>query len=134
MTATASALLYLAAWWVLMILVLAGYRTAMTMGGGKQANQFAPDGRDLAPLGQRITRVHANNYENLPMYGVILLYALVSGQTAATDGLAPWLVVLRVAQGLVHLASTSVPAVMVRFALYGAQLVILLIWIACLLG
>ena len=84
--------------------------------------------------GQRLTRVHANNYENIPIFGVLLLYAVASGQTAVTDGLASWLVIARVGQGIVHMISTAVPFVMVRFAFYLAQLVIAITWILRFLG
>lgn len=134
MSPTATALTYLAAWWILVIVGLAAYRTTLTMVGTKQANEFEPEGRDLPPMGQRLTRVHANNYENLPMYGAILVFALASGQTSVTDGLASWLVLARVAQSVVHLASTAVPAVMVRFTLYGAQLAIVAVWLGRFLG
>lgn len=129
MSATTTALMALLGWWFSLILVLAAMRTAMTFSGAKQANQFAADGSDLAGFGQRLTRVHANNYENIPIFAALLVYAVAAGQTAVTDGLASWLVVARVGQGIVHLISTSVPMVMIRFALYLAQLLIVASWI-----
>lgn len=134
MSATATALWVLVGWWLLLIVALAAFRTLLTFGGSKQANQFAPDGSDVGGFGQRLTRAHANNYENLPMFGVILLYAIATGQTAVTDGLAGWLAGARVAQSVTHLASISVPAVTVRFAFYLVQLVIVGIWLFRFVG
>jgi len=91
-------------------------------------NSFRPDGSDLPGLGQRWTRAHLNCIEFLPIFAAVALSAVASGQAGVTDGLAWVLVGLRLAQSVVHLVSTSVPFVMIRATLFGAQVLIVLNW------
>jgi uncharacterized MAPEG superfamily protein len=114
-------------WTAVMTLVLVGVRGA-AVAAGKPLNSFAPDGRDLGPLGQRVTRAHANSLENLaPMIGM-LLYAIAARQTAVTDGLAPVALAARVLQSSTHVASMSKPAVLLRGQLYFVQVFACLYW------
>lgn len=129
MSPTACALLGLASWQIAVLLALAGFRLYTAATQQKPANSFAADGLDLAPLGQRLTRVHANCYENIPLYAAVLLYAIATSQTAITDPSAHWLLYARIGQSVVHAASTSVPAVLVRFALFVAQVLIVICWL-----
>ncbi len=129
MTPTAVALLGFAAWTILMVVLLGVTRTGLVFAGKKKSNQFKSTGEDLGSFGYRVTRVHANCYENLPVAAAVLLYAIATSQTAITDGLALIFIGLRVAQSAVHLLSTAPPMVMIRFALYIAQNAILLFWI-----
>lgn len=129
MTNTAFAILGLAAWYVAILLALASYRVYTTVARSKPANSFAPDGSDLPAAGQRLTRVHANACENVPLFVGVLVYAVASGQTEVTDPTATWLLAARVAQGVVHACSTAVPAVLLRFALFALQIGLLLCWI-----
>ncbi|HBS36295.1 MAG TPA: MAPEG family protein, partial [Parvularcula sp.] len=62
---------------------------------------------DVEGFGRRLTRAHANCYENLPLAGAVLLYAIATNQTAVTDPLAMIFLGARLAQSLTHLASTS---------------------------
>ena len=64
----------------------------------------------------------------LPVFGGLLVVALLTGKAALTDPLAPWLLAARLAQSLIHLASTSVAAVNLRFATFAVQLGIALYW------
>lgn len=129
MTPTAVALLGFAAWTLILVVTLGVYRTGLVSAGKKRANEFRASGDDLTGFGQRLTRAHANCYENLPAAGAVLLYAIATDQTAVTDGLAFAFLGARVLQSLVHLASTSRAAVLVRFAFFIVQVVILAIWI-----
>jgi uncharacterized MAPEG superfamily protein len=129
MTPTAIALLGFVLWTILLFVTLAVYRTSLVFAGKKKANEFRASGEDLQGFGQRATRAHANCYENLPAAAAVLLYAIATGQTAITDELAFAFLGARFLQSLTHLASTSRPAVLVRFAFYIVQIVILLIWI-----
>lgn len=129
MTPTAVAILGFAAWTILLVVTLGLFRTGLVFAGKKKSNEFRASGEDLAGFGQRATRAHANCYENLPVAGAVLLYAIATNQTAITDPLAFAFIGARIAQSLVHLASTSRPAVLVRFALYIAQNAILVFWI-----
>jgi uncharacterized MAPEG superfamily protein len=134
MTPTATALLGFAAWTLFLLTMLAFVRTSAVMTGKKKANSFNPSGEDVGGFAQRLTRAHANCYENLPIAATVLLYAIATNQTAVTDGLATIFLAARVLQSLTHLASTSNPAVTVRFAFFLVQVGILTYWLLSFFG
>ena len=128
MHASAIALLGFIAWTLLLLLCIGGMRSGLVLGGKRRANDFKPTGEDVSAFSQRLCRAHANCYEAFPIVGGLLLYALATANTAVTDPLAYVVLAARLGQSLVHLASTSVPAVLVRFARFGVQIVIAGIW------
>lgn len=135
MTATTTALVGFAAWQLALTVVLAIYRTALVQTGRKSANSFAPDGSDVGAFGRRLTRARDNCYENLPVFAAIVVGASLAGKTSDLDPLAMIVLYARVGQSITHLASTSVPAIFVRFGFYLVQVAILLKWsIELLLG
>jgi uncharacterized MAPEG superfamily protein len=129
MTPSAVALLGFSGWTILLVGMLGLFRTGLVFGGKKRANEFRASGEDLQGFGQRLTRAHANCYENLPVAGAVLLYAISTGQTAITDDLAMAFLGARLLQSLTHIISTASPAVLLRFAFFGVQMAILTIWI-----
>ncbi len=129
MTPTAVALLGFAFWTILLVVMLAAFRVSMVAASKKSSASFSPIGDDVEGFGRRLTRAHANCYENLPLAGAVLLYAIATNQTAITDGLAMAFLGARLLQSLTHLASTSRAAVTVRFAFYVIQILILAFWI-----
>lgn len=127
---SAFALLGLVAWTVLLVLLLVNQRGLLVMSGRMKVNAFAADGSNTpGTFSQRLARAHANCVENVPLFCAVLLYAMVTQQTVITDPLAPTLLVARIVQSLVHLASTSALAVWVRFAAFLVQLIILIWWL-----
>ena len=132
MTPTAVALLGFAAWTIVMVMLLGLFRTGLVFGGKKKSNEFSASGEDLGGFGYRATRVHANCYENLPVAGAVLLYAVATNQTAVTDPFALIFLGLRIAQSCVHLLSTARFMVLIRFSLYIGQNAILIYWILSL--
>jgi uncharacterized MAPEG superfamily protein len=132
---TEIAIALLVLWALILLAALAGYRSFLTLVKGKPANSFAPTGLDLQPFGQRLTRAHANACEFLPFALAVLILAVATDRTPLTDGLAIWLLMLRIAQSLVHLVSTSPGAVLVRFvAFFIPQVAIVVWWSLRLLG
>ncbi len=129
MTPTATALLGFVSWALLLVMSLGVLRTMATLTGGRAANSFSPSGEDMPGLGKRLTRAHANCYEFLPLAGIVMLYAIATGQTAATDGLALAFLGARIAQSVTQIISTSNSFVLIRFGFFGVQLVILVIWL-----
>ena len=129
MTPSAVALLGFAFWTILLVILLAVYRVSMVAAGKKSSSSFSPIGDDVEGFGRRLTRAHANCYENLPLAGAVLLYAIATEQTAVTDGLAMAFLGTRLLQSLTHLASTSRFGVSVRFSFYVVQILILAFWI-----
>jgi uncharacterized MAPEG superfamily protein len=133
MTATATALLVFAAWSILLVAGIALCRTWVSMTAGKALNSFSPAGTDLPAFGTRLTRAHANTYEFLPVAGAVMLYAIATDQTTITDNLANVFIGARLAQSIAHIASTSMIAVLVRFAFFFVQVAVVAYWILCFL-
>ena len=129
MTPSAVALLGFAGWTITLVVLLGLLRTGLVFAGKRRANEFRASGDDMQGFGQRLTRAHANCFENLPIAGAVLLYAIATGQTAITDDLAMAFLGARLLQSLTHIISTAPPAVLLRFGFFVAQVAILLIWI-----
>ncbi len=134
MSTSAIVLTLFIAWALFLLLVMEILRSRLVLTGRAQSNEFKPDNSNSSPFMQRLARAHANCIESLPLFGGLLLVAMATGRTAATDALAPWLLGARVVQSSVHLASTSVVAVNARFAAFVVQLAIALYWVWALLG
>ena len=131
---TASALLGFAAWYLLLTFALGIFRSGLVLSGKKSANSFASDGSDVGDFGRRLNRARDNCFETLPLFAAIVLAASLMNKISVIDPLAMYLLYARIGQSVTHLASTSIPAINVRFALFLVQLVIYAIWVVRLLG
>ncbi len=129
MNDTAIALLGYIGLMIVMLAMLAGLRTGLTLGGKKAANSFSPAGDDVSPFSGRLCRAHANTYEFFPVIGGLMLYGLATGQSGITNGLAMIVLGARVLQSLTHIASTSILMVQVRFFFFLVQFVIAIYWL-----
>ena len=127
-SSTALTLTAFIAWALLLLVLMAIMRSQLVLRGKVPANGFTPDNAGLSPFMQRLARAHANCVESLPVFGGLLLVAIVSDRTAITDPLAYMFLASRLIQSLVHLVSTSPTAVMVRFAAFATQIGIGLYW------
>lgn len=134
MPATALSLAAFIAWSLLLLVLMELLRTRLVLTGRIAANGFQPDNANLSPFLQRLARAHLNCVESLPVLGGLMLLALATGHAAVTDPLAPWLVIARVAQSSIHLASLSVNAVTLRFMAFAVQIIIGLWWVWRLLA
>ena len=134
MTPSFMALLGFAMWTLLLCGLIAATRMAIVMQGKKAANEFSPTGEDLGGFSRRLARAHANCYENLPVVIAVLIAAILSGHSAVADRYAMWILYARIFQSLVHMASTSIPAVYLRFMFYGVQVVLLVMIAAACFG
>lgn len=90
--------------------------------------KFSPDGKDLPDLGYRLTRIHANAVECFPFIGGLLIYAIATGNTDVTDGLAYVVLGARLAQSVILAISTSPLAIQLRFATFLIQFGICIYW------
>lgn len=126
MSATATALIGYAAWTALLALTVVNYRALYILNGSRKANEFAPTGDDLGDFSQRLCRAYYNCCENLPVAAAVLLYAIASGMTAITDGLALVVLGARIGQSVTHLVAVTHITVLVRATFYVLQLLILL--------
>lgn len=129
MSLTAIALASYIVWTLSLVLLLEAFRAHLVLVRGRAVNSFAADGSDVSPLVARITRAHANCYEHFPIIGGTLILFLFLEKTEVTDPLAPWIIALRFLQSVTHIVSGSVMATNARFALFFAQIVIVLIWL-----
>ncbi|HUH31610.1 MAG TPA: MAPEG family protein [Rhodanobacter sp.] len=116
------------AWALLLLVLMEVIRSQLVLRGKVPANGFTPDNTGLSPFMQRLARAHANCVEGLPIFGGLLLVAIVTGRSSITDSLAYVFVACRVFQSLVHLASLSPTAVTVRFTAFAAQMAIGVYW------
>ena len=134
MNNSALALLLYAAWTLLLLGGIAVLRGGLTVSGKRTANSFSVSGDDVSPFSARLCRAHANCYENLPVFGSIVLVAILTGNTHITEQLALWATAARICQSTVHLISTGNLAVQIRFAFLFSQVLIQAWWLVRLVG
>lgn len=125
------ALLIYAGWTYALLLAIGALRVYLSATGRRAPNRFAPSGDDVSPFSGRLCRAHANCYENLPIFAVLVLVAAHTDQLSVTDPWALPLVAARIAQSSIHIISTSVRAVTLRFVFFAIQMLIIG---GCLLG
>jgi uncharacterized MAPEG superfamily protein len=134
MSPTLIALTGFLAWSLFLLLSMEVLRTRLVLTKVVPSNGFQPDNANLSPFMQRLARAHANCLEGLPLFGGLMLVAVVAGRSAITDGLAYVFLGARVLQSLVHLGSISVIAVNLRFAAFVVQMGIGAYWAVRLLA
>ena len=129
MSITGIALLGYVSWFLILLLTIEVFRTYIVLKTGRAANTFLPDGSDVSPFMNRLSRAHANCYESFPFIGGILLYAIASGTTEMTNSLALWLVGARLVQSAIHLISSAPTLAQIRFLFFITQVVISIYWV-----
>jgi uncharacterized MAPEG superfamily protein len=134
MSPTLTALCGFAGWTIILVFVLANYRVSLSIREKRGVASFAPDGADLPGFGHRLTRAHLNCVEFLPVFAAVSLAAVGADKLSVTDPLAMVVLSARIGQSLVHIASVSTPAVLVRATLFVVQLGIAFYWIYAILS
>lgn len=127
-TATAIALTAFIAWSLALLVLMETLRSKMVATGEVKPNGFVPDNSNLSPFMQRLARAHANCLEGFPIFGGLMIVALVTGHAAVTDPLAYVFLSARLVQSIIHLVSVSPKAVTSRFIAFAAQMVIAIYW------
>lgn len=122
------------AWTLFLLILMESLRVRYLLDKTVAPDQFRPDNANLPPYMQRLARAHANCYESFPIFGGLLIVALLTNQTNITDGLAIWLLAARLAQSTIHFISTSALASTLRFLAFVVQVVIAVYWAWALLG
>jgi uncharacterized MAPEG superfamily protein len=128
MSPTLLALLGFVCWALALLLLMESIRAKLVLGGAVAANGFDPANSTLSPFMQRLARAHANCLEGLPIFGGLMVVAVLAGKTGVTDPLAYVLLGARLVQSVIHLASTTPAAVTARFAAFAVQLGIAVYW------
>src|ERR1700752_3202371 len=126
MSSSIVAVICFAGWTILMALVMVTDRVLYVLTGRRKINTFPADGVAVSPFQARACRVHANCYENLPVFAALVLGAAVAGRSAITPPLGMIAVCARVVQATVHLVSTSEIAVMIRPTFWTVQVAIMI--------
>lgn len=129
MSTSLLALLGFIGWTLALLVLMEIIRSKLVLTGAVPANGFDPANSNLSPFMQRLARAHANCLEGLPVFGGLLLVAVVAGRSQVTDPLAYVLLAARVLQSVIHLASTSPVAVKARFSAFAVQLGIAVYWV-----
>ena len=133
MNPTLTAFVGFVAWSLFLLVLMEAIRTKLVLAKAVPANGFTPDNANLSPFMQRLARAHANCLEGLPVFGGLMLAAVLAGKSSVTDALACVLLGARIVQSLVHLGSVSAPAVMLRFTAFAVQMAIGAYWAVRLL-
>ncbi len=135
MSAATHVLLLFAAWTLFLAVIYVGYRVVLVLTFKERANAWtrgAPEHVDPAVI-TRFNHAHLNCLETLPLYAAVVLFAYMQGQLSVLDGLAYVFLGARVAQGVIHVISTSPIMVFLRANALLVQWVLLIFWMVQLL-
>jgi uncharacterized MAPEG superfamily protein len=133
MNPTLIALTGFVAWSLFLLVLMEVIRSKLVLTRAVAANGFNPENSNLSPFMQRLARAHANCIEGLPIFGGLMLIALVAGRASITDPLAFIFLFARILQSVIHLSSLSALAVIFRFSAFAVQLTIGVYWAVRLL-
>ena len=122
------------AWTLFLLVFMEVIRSKLVLTKAVPANAFDPLNSNLSPFMQRLARAHANCLEGLPIFGGLLVVAVLSGKTSVTDSLAYIFLAARILQTIIHLVSLSSAAVTLRFTAFAVQMAIGIYWTYCLLA
>jgi uncharacterized MAPEG superfamily protein len=126
------ALVFYALWALALVLMVAADRILLVIRGEARANSFSPGVPHGSESYWRINRAHLNTVENLPIFATIVLSGWVVGmETLTFNRLAVTVIVARIIQSAIHIASGSIPAVTLRFVAHAVQIACE-IWMAAL--
>ena len=128
MNPTLTALTGFVAWSLFLLVLMEVIRSKLVVNKTIPANGFNPDNSNLSPFMQRLARAHANCVEGLPIFGGLMLIAVVAGKSAVTDPLAYVFLAARILQSVIHLSSLSALAVTLRFSAFAVQMAISVYW------
>jgi len=127
------ALIFYALWVIALVLMVAADRVQMVLRGEAKITSFTPGAPHGSDSYWRINRAHMNAAENLAIFAAIVLAGWVAGmETALFNELAVIVVVARIIQSAIHIASGSALAINLRFAALAVQLVCE-IWMAVMI-
>ena len=128
MNPTLTALTGFIAWSLFLLVLMEVIRSKLVLTKAVAANGFNPENSNLSPFMQRLARAHANCIEGLPIFGGLMIIAVVAGRSSITDPLAYAFLTARILQSIIHLTSLSALAVTLRFSAFAVQLGIGLYW------
>ncbi|MCZ8156747.1 MAG: MAPEG family protein [Leptospira sp.] len=117
------ALLYFLGWTIFLGVLVVSARAIQVVLGKKKSNEFTSGVKHGSERYWQMNRASANAIENLPVFASLVLIGNVAGKVDLEFIYACNVVVLaRVLQSTIHLISTTVLAVNVRFTFYVIQI------------
>ena len=128
MNPTLIALVGFVAWSLFLLVLMEVIRSKLVLTRAIAANGFNPENSNLSPFMQRLARAHANCVEGLPIFGGLMVVAVLAGKSSITDPAAYAFLCARVLQSLIHLTSLSALAVTLRFSAFAVQIGIGVYW------
>ena len=134
MNPTLTTLAGFVAWSLFLLVLMEVIRSKLVLTKEVAANRINPENSNLSPFMQRLARAHANCIEGLPIFGGLMLIAVVASRTSITDPLAYIFLFARILQSVIHLISISALAVTFRFSAFAVQLGIGVYWAIRLLS
>jgi uncharacterized MAPEG superfamily protein len=119
-----TALIYFAAWTLILVFVSVNWRVVEVL-RGKKADLWTRDQSAPRPaIVVRMEHAHLNCLENLPIFGAIVLVAFALGKSAVVDQFAAWIIYARLAQSVTHLIGVNHFLVLLRATFYTIQVLL----------
>ncbi len=129
----ALALLLFASWTLFLLMAVVTARIMAVMTGKKKANEFPGGKQHGGDRYWRLNRAHANCLEFLPIFGVVVLAALMTDAYYGLFGtLALVIIPARIVQSCIQIMSGSSLAVNLRATAFFVQ-IIAVIWMIYLI-
>jgi len=130
-----TALILFAVWSLLLVSTIGIWRVSQLLTGRVPKGGFTPGAPHGGDAYWRLNRAHMNSVENLPVFGAIVLSGVVlQVQDALFLSLPTVVIAARVAQSLVHIASGTQFAILIRFSFYLVQVLCMLAMAGCILA
>lgn len=119
------ALLGFAAWTLLLVFVIFGYRGVRLL-QGTPINSWGRNAKTTTDPAfiKRVEDAHANCVENLLLFAVIVLAAQAMYKAEFIAAVAGWVLYARIGQSVAHLIGTTQPLVLIRATFWAAQVVL----------
>jgi uncharacterized MAPEG superfamily protein len=115
------AVLGFALWTLLLVFISVNWRVLEVL-RGKAANSWGRNDAIAKPaIVVRMEHAHFNCLENLPIFATLVFAAYLLNKNAVVDGLACYVLYLRVAQSVTHLLGTSHLLVLARATFFTLQ-------------
>lgn len=130
-----TALILFAVWSLLLVSTIGIWRVSQLLTGRVPKGGFTPGAPHGGDAYWRMNRAHMNSTENLPVFGALVLSGVVlQVQDPLFLTLPTVVIAARVAQSLVHIASGTQFAILIRFSFYLVQVLCMFAMAGCILA
>ena len=130
-----TALILFAVWSLLLVSTIGIWRVSQLLTGRVPKGGFTPGAPHGGDAYWRMNRAHMNSVENLPVFGALVLSGVALQVQDALFLMLPTVVIAaRVAQSLVHIASGTQFAILIRFSFYLVQVLCMFAMAGCILA